>query len=101
MKCYVFAYGTLRNANVRKEVLGYAPPASPGEVSGFGLEKIKLDTEEYPILVENSGSKATIPGSFFVVDEEDLPLLDAYETNAYKRKETKLTNGIKSWVYCR
>jgi gamma-glutamylcyclotransferase (GGCT)/AIG2-like uncharacterized protein YtfP len=99
MKCYVFAYGTLCNANVRKQVLGYDPPAFSCEVKGFRLEKIQLETEEYPILVENSGCTGTIQGSFFEVDEEDLLLLDAYETNAYRRKKTKLSNGIKSWVY--
>ncbi|SVC72783.1 uncharacterized protein METZ01_LOCUS325637 [marine metagenome] len=25
--------------------------------------------------------------------------LDAWETDAYRRKEVELTNGIKAWIY--
>jgi gamma-glutamylcyclotransferase (GGCT)/AIG2-like uncharacterized protein YtfP len=101
MKCYVFAYGTLRNAKVRKQILGCDPPSFPSTLSGFRLEKLTLDREVYPVAVEDSSSSAIIAGDYFEVDEKDLILLDVYESEMYWRKIITLDNGINAWVYCK
>jgi gamma-glutamylcyclotransferase (GGCT)/AIG2-like uncharacterized protein YtfP len=101
MKCYVFAYGTLRNANVRKQVLGYVTTPQPSALKGFRMETIRLGTSEYPILCEDKNSQIAIEGDCFEIDEKDLLLLDAYETEIYRRVKIYTENDIYAWVYCK
>ena len=53
MNCYVFAYGTLRDAKVRKEVLGYSPVDFPARLRGFSMSRIVLYGMSYPIILES------------------------------------------------
>jgi gamma-glutamylcyclotransferase (GGCT)/AIG2-like uncharacterized protein YtfP len=95
----VFVYGTLRDSRVRRDILGYNPNAFPGSLKGFHLSSIQLDGICYPILIEEIGCQEKVSGEYFEVDDKGLALLDLYESEAYRRKEVTLEEGIKAWVY--
>lgn len=99
MKCYVFAYGTLCDAKVRKEVIGYTTKAVPASIRGFRKSKIVLDHVCYPILEIDPSSKSPLEGSIFAINCHDLPRLDAYESKAYQRIRVDTDRGEKAWVY--
>lgn len=99
MKCYVFAYGTLRDAKVRKEVIGYDTSTCPASLKGYSKESIVIDQLSYPVLVEDNTADKTIQGEIFEIDPNDLVSIDLYETTAYRRKLITLESGLKAWVY--
>jgi gamma-glutamylcyclotransferase (GGCT)/AIG2-like uncharacterized protein YtfP len=99
MKCYVFVYGTLRSSKVRKQILGYDPVCIPSSLKGFRKESVQLDGIEYPILTGNQSSDQGIEGDVIELSETELPLLDDYETNAYRRRKVRLENNLIAWVY--
>jgi gamma-glutamylcyclotransferase (GGCT)/AIG2-like uncharacterized protein YtfP len=99
MKQIVFAYGTLKEKAIRKELLGYESESVPATLKGFSLGAIVLDNVEYPIIRENPSSDEIINGEYFVVNENDLEKLDAYESSAYRRILVKLENHQVAWVY--
>jgi gamma-glutamylcyclotransferase (GGCT)/AIG2-like uncharacterized protein YtfP len=101
MKCCVFAYGTLGDVKIRKEVLGYDTPSYPAAIEGFRTDSIKLGNTYYPILVENERSNVPIGGEYFMLGDTDLSKLDHYESEAYRRKLVRINNGMKAWVYLR
>ena len=58
---------------------------------------VTIDSEHYPAAEKNT--ECSIQGLLIEVTSEDLEKLDFYETDAYKRKEVELSNGIKAWIY--
>jgi len=80
-----FFYGTLRDADVRRLVLGYeiAPAAlSPAWLSGFTVRHAR--GASYPILVAKRGSRA--PGLLAAgLSRHDARLLDRFEGTGYRR----------------
>ena len=101
MKCYVFVYGTLCDAKVQKQVLGYEPSSSHNAITGFRLERIELDNIHYPIMVQYPLSETRISGLCLEINDDDLLLLDDYETSAYRRIRVKLADGFRAWMYCK
>jgi gamma-glutamylcyclotransferase (GGCT)/AIG2-like uncharacterized protein YtfP len=99
MKYRVFVYGTLRNGNVRKTVLGFNPYAQKSSLRGFKMSSIELEGINYPIIIEDPLSAELIEGEYFEVDQTGMDNLDWYESTAYSRKEVVLENGLKAWVY--
>ncbi len=94
----VFTYGTLMDEKIRFEVLGRKIPGIPGTVDGYdGSKAIIIENESYPAAEKNSD--CSIKGLVFEITNEELEKLDIYETDAYKREEVELTNGIKAWIY--
>jgi gamma-glutamylcyclotransferase (GGCT)/AIG2-like uncharacterized protein YtfP len=99
MMDYVFAYGTLRNKNVLKELLGRVPETNPSSLKGYRMDSILLDGIYYPIIIEDPFSSDQIFGVYFEVDEAELIKLDIYESDAYRRIKILLDDNISAWVY--
>ena len=99
MKSYLFVYGTLTDAQIREKILGYHAPLYPARLSGFRMSTIWIAGTEYPILIEDVERGEVIQGGYFMLNPEDVLKMDAYESDAYRRKRVKLENGIHAWVY--
>jgi gamma-glutamylcyclotransferase (GGCT)/AIG2-like uncharacterized protein YtfP len=100
MKHIVFAYGTLRNKNVLKELLGRVPATYPSSLRGYRMDSILLGGIFYPIIMADPSSSELIKGEYFEVDELELEKLDIYESDAYRRIKIHLDENITAWVYC-
>ena len=99
MNCYVFAYGTLLDEEIRNSILGYETPAGKTQLRGFRKSSITLSGITYPAIIKDSGGTQTIDGAYFSIREKDLVLIDQYESSNYSRIRVKLENGIDAWVY--
>ncbi len=93
----VFAYGTLRDPEVQRQLLGREVPAEPDRLFGHRTGTIIIGGETYPLAVPDPGS--TINGSVLDVTPEELRKMDEYETSAYERRELPLESGRRAWVY--
>ena len=98
-KCYVFAYGTLLDPQIRTDILGYPTTIIESNITGFKTEEIVLSGKSYPMLVEDPQQKGNIQGGYFEINAADLNKLDLYESTAYCRKLIITTDGIKAWIY--
>ena len=99
MKHLVFAYGTLKNHDLRKKLLARNVPAEKDRLKGFSIEQIYLDGENYPVANYDPFNKNDIQGVSFYVNESELKILDYYESDAYKRIRVNLNSGRKAWLY--
>ena len=94
----LFVYGALTAGETRKDVLGRDVPGIPATLDGYdGSKTVTIEKESYPAAEKKK--KHSIQGLLIEVTSEELEKLDVYETDAYKRKEVELTNGIKAWIY--
>ena len=94
----LFVYGTLTTGETLKNILGRFVHSMPATLDGYdGSKTITIENESYPAAEKNT--ECSIQGLLIEVTSEELERLDAWETDAYKRKEVELTNGEKAWVY--
>lgn len=98
-KCYVFAYGTLLDNQVRNSILRYPTHITKSAVTGFRLSQVVISGISYPILVEDDQFREQINGGYFKVNCSDLIKLDRYESPAYQRKQVKTIDNKRVWVY--
>ena len=94
----LFVYGTLAADEARKDILDRDVPGIQATLDGYdGSKMVTIDSEHYPAAEKNI--ECSIQGLLIELTREELEKLDFYETDAYKRKEVELTNGIKAWIY--
>ena len=94
----LFVYGTLATGETLKNILGRDVPGMPDTLEGYdGSKTITIENESYPAAEKNT--ECSIQGLLVEITPEELEKLDAWETDAYRRKEVELTNGIKAWIY--
>ena len=94
----LFVYGTLTTGETLKNVIGLDVPGKPATLDGYdGSKTVTIENESYPAAEKNT--ECSIQGLLVEVIPEELEKLDAWETDAYRRKEVELTNGIKAWIY--
>ncbi len=99
MKHKVFAYGTLMDPEIRKSIIGKHCKSKNGSLTGYRLDEIILDGNNYPIIIKDSIVKKPLHGVTFKVNDFELKILDRYESNAYVREKVVLQSGEKAWVY--
>lgn len=103
----IFSYGTLQMPRVQRELLGRLVAMEDDVLLGFEAVSIVID---HPDVIEFSGSAthvglvpgdpaARIEGKLLHVTEADLPALDDYEGEEYRRIEVPLASGRRAWVY--
>ena len=103
----VFSYGTLQIERVQRELLGRLVRMDDDALLGFEAVPVEID---HPDVIEFSGSSthlalvpgdpaARIAGKVLHVTEADLPPLDDYEGDEYRRIEVTLESGTRAWVY--
>jgi gamma-glutamylcyclotransferase (GGCT)/AIG2-like uncharacterized protein YtfP len=107
MQVLVFSYGTLQMPRVQQELLGRQVAMTDDALLGFDTVPVEID---HPDVIEFSGSSthlglvpgapdARIAGKLLHVTEADLPALDRYEGDEYRRIEVRLASGVSAWVY--
>jgi len=95
----LFVYGTLREPEVQKDVIGRIIEGVPDSLEGYIKDKIQIEGETYPILVYDPHSEEPIDGLVLSITSEELEKIDEYETKAYQREKVTLKSGKKVWVY--
>lgn len=103
----VFSYGTLQMPRVQRELFGRLVRMDDDALLGFETVPVEID---HPDVIEFSGSSthlglvpgdplARIAGKLLHVTQADLPALDDYEGEEYRRVEVVLESGMRAWVY--
>ena len=103
----IFSYGTLQRPRVQQELFGRLVRMDDDALLGFEAVPVEID---HPDVIEFSGSAthlglvpgdpaARIAGKLLHVTEADLPALDDYEGDEYRRIEVGLESGTRAWVY--
>ena len=94
----LFVYGALTSRETRKNVIGRDVSGIPATLDGYDdSNMVTIENESYPAAEKNI--ECLIQGLLIEVTPEELEKLDAWETDAYRRKEVELTDGIKAWIY--
>jgi gamma-glutamylcyclotransferase (GGCT)/AIG2-like uncharacterized protein YtfP len=93
----LFAYGTLRDGEVHKRLLGRELAGISDFLSKYQISGISIEGEQYPIAEPDDGEK--IEGIVYEVNLEELKKIDEYEGPEYKREEVMLDSKLRAWVY--
>ena len=94
----VFVYGTLADSEIRKSILNRNVPATPSALAGYdGSKTIVIEGESY-FAAEKTPESST-KGFVIELTEEEVVKLDAYETDAYKKRKVTLIDGTEALVY--
>ncbi|WP_372973534.1 DUF4286 family protein [Muriicola sp.] len=95
---YLFTYGTLQEEGVQNMVFSRT---LNGNRDCLGSHKIseKMVGGLYPTIKSSEDPNDKVEGFVYVISEEELTLVDAYEGEAYERKSITLESGVKAWVY--
>lgn len=107
MSTRIFSYGTLQLENVQQALFGRLVAMSDDVLRGFEAVAIRIDD---PDVLEYSGmathlalvpatADAEIPGKVLELEPGDLPAVDQYEGENYRRVEVPLASGSTAWVY--
>ena len=95
----LFVYGTLKDPSVQMEVVGKTIVGSADVLTGYRKSEIVIDGENYPAIVPDT--KSNVDGLVVYVTREELGLIDAYETDVYKRFLIVLKSGKTAWAYAK
>jgi gamma-glutamylcyclotransferase (GGCT)/AIG2-like uncharacterized protein YtfP len=95
----LFTYGTLRDSEVQREVLGKESAGVPDSLSNYRLSSLDIGGEQYPIAEPGDGGK--IEGVAYEVQLEELKKIDEYEGQEYRRIKVTLDSGLEAWIYTR
>ncbi|MDF7774687.1 gamma-glutamylcyclotransferase [Sphingomonas sp. AOB5] len=103
----LFSYGTLQLDNVQQMLFGRLVPMADDTLLGF--ESVTITITD-PAVVGASGTEthlalvpavpdAAIPGKTLEITAADLPAVDEYEGDNYRRVEVTLASGNTAFVY--
>ena len=92
----IFVYGTLKDEQVRKMVLGYETGAEFDVLEDYKVVPHSVFLR-YPTIEKAKGEGTG--GYVFEVQDESIPKLDKYESGLYKKIEVKLQSGTIALAY--
>lgn len=96
----IFCYGTLQDPSVQMELIGRACIGTLDSIDGFVVLRDYIDPEDgiaYPRLVEMS--KGCVYGHIYKFTDDELNILDTYETDMYQRRYFNTNKGELVQVY--
>lgn len=93
----LFVYGSLRDPEVQQRVFGRVVPGTPDVLDGYERRWLHLSDGVFPILVPAPGG--SVEGRVLDVTPGELALMDAYESDDYRRIRVTLRSGAETWVY--
>jgi|688.fasta_scaffold1759531_2 gamma-glutamylcyclotransferase (GGCT)/AIG2-like uncharacterized protein YtfP len=97
-KIKLFCYGTIQEPAVQLEILGRTIEGKPDSLDGFVVTRdFLVDGDLYPRLLEHD--KGCVYGTVYEFTEDDIKLLDEYETKMYHRYHFTTRKGIDVQVY--
>ena len=99
----LFAYGSLQNEDIQKDLFGRILEGTPEKLIGYIVKKIQIEEEfglvHYPIITETNKPEDTINGMVYSITTKELHQSDLYEGLHYKRVEVQLQYNQKAWSY--
>jgi hypothetical protein len=104
----VFSYGTLQLESVQRALFGRLVAMEDDVLTGFESVTITITdpavldasgTETHLTLLPSNDPAAAIPGKTLAITVGDLPAMDEYEGDNYRRIEAVLASGNTAWVY--
>lgn len=95
---YIFTYGTLQETEVQLGVFSRPLVGFQDELHHYRISNIKV-ANTYPTLEHTGSDQHKITGKVYTLTPQELIKADAYEGEAYERKEVNLASGKKAWVY--
>jgi gamma-glutamylcyclotransferase (GGCT)/AIG2-like uncharacterized protein YtfP len=107
MTVHLFSYGTLQLENVQQMLFGRRVEMTDDTLLGYESVTITITN---PAVLDASGTEthlalvpaapdAAIPGKTLAITAADLPAVDDYEGDNYRRVEVALASGTAAWVY--
>lgn len=98
---YLFTYGTLQDSHVQHKLLERLLIGIPDSVVGFYQTVWQDEGYAYPMLIARPTLKGGEPivGTTYEIEDKDLPILDEYEGNAYRRIRVTTERGLTAYVY--
>jgi len=104
----LFSYGTLQLREVQLANYGRELEGSPDALLGYRLEvvpdrdpdAVRISGTKTHFVVRATGNPADrVPGTLFLLTEEELASTDRYEGSDYGRAELTLESGRRALVY--
>ena len=93
----LFAYGSLKSSKVQRRLLGREIEGMPDLLPNYRRTTFTIEQSSYYVAVPSKGE--SLEGIILEVSEEEIAILDNYESVEYKRVKKKLASGAKAWVY--
>ena len=91
----IFVYGSLIIPELRYRLLDRFPHSTRDRLLGYKLTV--HDILPYPNIIESKEDH--VDGMTLDVTEEEIKILDKYETDYYKKIEVQLESGTNALVY--
>ena len=96
----LFCYGTLQEPSVQLELIGRTAEGMLTSIEGFIVLRDYVDIDDgiaYPRIVKYPNG--CVYGRILEFTDEEIVLLDEYETEMYRKEEIKTKDGHVVWVY--
>ena len=94
----LFIYGTLKDKEIQKEIIGRAIEDMAEDVLGnHHLTEINIDGKKY--LAITPDRNFLVAGSVVQVTDDELRRIDEYESSVYKREKVILISRKEAWAY--
>lgn len=106
--CTLFSYGTLRQPEVQRATYGRLLEGRPDSLAGYRLVPLAISSAEvmrlsgkavHAIARRTGRSEDRIEGVVFELSAAELEATDAYEVDAYARREVRLESGLAAFAY--
>lgn len=97
MRMKLFAYGTLLDPEIQKNVIGRYVYGTPDLLIGYRKIIRQFITGKFPDLQEDGNCH--VEGQILELTSEELELCDSYEGTEYQRIIVELKSGVKVYVY--
>lgn len=98
MDHYLFAYGTLNEADVQQYVFQRVLKGSPDTLHGYLIAARKM-YGRYLVLEASGDPSDEIEGVAYPLSQDELLKADIYEGPEYTRIQVLLKSGTTAWVY--
>jgi gamma-glutamylcyclotransferase (GGCT)/AIG2-like uncharacterized protein YtfP len=96
----IFCYGTLQESSVQLELIGRTAEGMLTSIEGFIVLRDYVDIDDgiaYPRIVKYPNG--CVYGRILEFTDEEIVLLDEYETEMYRKEEIETKDGHVVWVY--
>ena len=104
----LFSYGTLQLPEVQRATYGRLLEGTPDVLTGYRLVPLTITSAEvvalsgepvHMIACRTKDGGARIPGVVYKITPAELEATDAYEGDAYARREVRLESGVTAFLY--
>jgi gamma-glutamylcyclotransferase (GGCT)/AIG2-like uncharacterized protein YtfP len=93
----IFAYGTLLDKNIQKNIIGRLVEGIPDQLAGYRKTMRQFSSGIYPDLIEDIACK--VEGQILDLSANEVERCDRYEGDEYRKVKLKLKSGIEAFVY--